>query len=318
MGADKELTPRAVFSISLNEIAVREIDLDNLLGDNTVYSHTMKIYDSDGTDVTSSIGSGSSESSGTLTFGINGALAGTYTIVFWITCDQETPNTADIKFPVEVVLIVESSATTATSTASETLVSYALLTLNDLKASLQIAFSTTTYDTSLALMVNEATGMIEKKCHRRFKQTTYTTETYDGTGTKQLWIRNPPIISITLITVDNETISEATDYDDYDGYRIEPQVNGHKMEGMLYLSNGWDKGEQNVEVTYSGGYTTIPDDIRRAAVMMIREWYNMYRNTQGFKSESIGKYSYSYDALPDSVQKSIDDYLAPYILDYFK
>ena len=316
--SDKELTPRAVFSISLDEIAVRTIDLDNLLGDNTVASHTMKVYDSDGTDVTSTIGEESDESSGTLTFGVNGATAGTYTIVFIITCDQETPSETAITFPVEVVLVVGSSAKTATSTAAETLVSYALLTLNDLKASLQIAFSTTTYDTGLALMINDATARIEKICQRRFKQTTYTTETYDGTGTPQLWIRNPPIISVDLITVDNETISLATDYDDYDGYRIEPQINGHKMYGMLYLSNGWDAGEQNVEITYSGGYTTIPDDIRRAAVMMIREWYNMFKNTEGYKSESIKNYSYSFDTLPDTVKKAIDDCLAPYILDYFK
>ena len=314
MGADKELTPRAVFEISLNEIATRTIDLDNILGSNTVASHTMKVYNSSDTDVTSTIGEGSSESSGTLTFGINGATAGTYTIVFWITCDQETPDETAIKFPVEVVLIVTDSATEATSTAAETLVSYALITLNDLKASLNIAFSNTEYDNALVLMINEATATIESMCGgRRFAQTTHTTETHSGDGSKNLWVANPPIISVSAVTIDNETVSEATDYDDYDGYRIEPLVKGCKMPGLLYRSDGWDEGDQNIEVTYSGGYATIPYDIRRAAIMICRGWYDLYRYT-----ETVGNYSFSFEGLildrikGKSLKNDISNLLAPY------
>jgi len=309
MSADLELTPRSVFAISKDQLAVRTIALANILGSNTVSTCAMAIYNSSGTAVTANFSKGSSVSSTTLTFGVKGYAEGTYTIVFSIVCNETTPDGNAITFPVEVVLEVVDTATSATSTSSETLVSYSLVSLNNVKASINIPFNTSTYDTAIVLMINDATAFIEKYCQRRFKSAAYTTETHSGDDKKGLWVFNPPIISVSAITIDNTAQAQATDYDDNDGYWIEPVLNGSKMYGMIYRQDGWDKGEQNIEVTYVGGYATIPYDVRRAAILVIREWYDQFKNKEGYNP---GKYMYRDDFISEKVMKQIDILLQPY------
>jgi hypothetical protein len=310
MSADLELTPRSVFSISKDQRAVRTIALANILGSNTVASHAMAIYNSVGTAVTSNFSEGSSVSSTTLTFGVKGYAEGTYTIIFSITCTETTPNGNAITFPVEVVLEVVDTATSATATTAETLESYALVTLDDVKAVLNIPFATATYDNVLILLINDATAWIEKYCTRRFKQTIYTNETHSGSGEKGLWILNPPIISVSAVSIDDEAQAESTGYTDTDGYVIEPILQGCKTLGMLYRQDSWDKGEQNIKVTYTGGYATIPYDVRRAAALTIKEWYDIYKNKEGYNP---GKYQYRDDFLSDKIMRHIDILLAPYM-----
>jgi uncharacterized phiE125 gp8 family phage protein len=194
--------------------------------------------------------------------------------------------------------------------ANEDLVSYALISLADAK--IEINVSTTDHDEFITRAINNATAAIEKYCARRFASTTYTAERHNGTGTKFLYLNHKPIISVSSVTVDGDAVTEAADYEDEDKYWIEPMIKGGKAEGALYLPNGWSVGEQNVVVTYVAGYGSIPYDVRRATATLIKEWYNMYSNKDGLKSESIGRYSYSFAALPPETMKHIESILDNY------
>lgn len=311
---DIELTPRAVFSITKDRVTQRTLDLTDILGTNTVKSHTMTIYDSSDVDVTSNFGKSSSEASGIITFGIKGHATGTYTIKFVVTCDQTAPDgTTDLVFTADLILEVTDTPTSTDAATAEQVASYALVSLSELKIAVQIALDTTTYDTALVQMINDVTDDIEKECEgRRFKSASYTSERYSGTGQKELFLRNFPITAVSSVTIDGETVNAASDYNDYSKYWIEPIIDGHKLYGVLYREDKWDRGDQNVVVSYTGGYTAIPGRLRRAAMLACKSLYNLYRNTEGKKSESIGKYSYSIDMLDTKIQDKIDDLIAPF------
>lgn len=309
---DIELTPRSSFSIELNRITQRTIDISDFLGSNTVAAITMTITDSDNTDVSSTFGKGVSESSGTVTFGVKGYAEGEYLIKFGVTLDETTPNGESLYFTFELILEVTDTSTSANAATAELLENYALVELNECKIALQIALGTTTYDSILIHMINDATAAIEKHCQRRFASTSYT-DRLDGTDRKLLYLCNKPIISVSSVTIDGTAITAASDYDDDSQYWIEPKFNGVKCIGAIYRADKWDAGSQNVVVSYTAGYASIPDDIRRACNMLIKEWYNIYQNEEGLKSESIGRYSYTFAMLSKEIVEHIYTLLENYV-----
>jgi len=304
---DVELSPRAVLNLTADRITQRTLDLTEILGTNTVASHTMKIYNSSGTDVTSNIGKGSTESSGIITFGIYGYAVGSYVIVFSIVCNEKTPDGTALKFTADINLEVTSTPKTTAAATAEVVCAHALVTLPELKIALGIALDTTTYDIALTHIINDVTDEIERICNgRRFASTAYTGERYNGNNEKFLFLRNYPIISVSSVTMDDETVTAASAYTDYDKYWIEPILNGSKYEGVLFLENKWNKGDRNIVISYTGGYATIPGKLRRAAISLAKEYYHMLRNATGLKSESIGDYSYTMDLMNDKVISKVE------------
>jgi hypothetical protein len=101
------------------------------------------------------------------------------------------------------------------------------------------------------------------------------TEKYDGTGTPTLALLNYPITAVSSLTINNMTIQASPDgvvtgyvFDDY-------------TLKLIGLGGAWDlapafygtpenfiKGFQNVAVSYTAGYASVPADISQALV----EW----------------------------------------------
>jgi len=88
-----KISPRSELdSMILGEDYAYELDTTDELGTKTVASHTYKIYDSSGTDVTTTFGGGSSITAGVITFGIKAYAVGTYTLKFIVTCNEMLPD----------------------------------------------------------------------------------------------------------------------------------------------------------------------------------------------------------------------------------
>ncbi len=182
---------------------------------------------------------------------------------------------------------------------SKAIYSYALASLAAVKDALGITSSDD--DNLLTRQINAVTDYIESYCGRRFKDTTYTDEYYDGDGETDLILKQFPItdtaeISITFVSDDVET---AVDNDDLEFYND---------EGMIYYPR-WPRGRKNIKITYSAGYATIPADLAQACIELVATIHNR-RKTGGAKSESIGDYSITYGDLEASplAQKVIDFY----------
>ena len=88
-----EISPRKELDAMVaGEEYAYEVDLNKELGTKTVSSHTYKIYDNSGVEVTNTFGGGSSISSGIITFGVKAVSVGKYTLQFIVTCNELLPD----------------------------------------------------------------------------------------------------------------------------------------------------------------------------------------------------------------------------------
>lgn len=65
------------------------------------------------------------------------------------------------------------------------------------------------------------------------------------------------------------------------------------------LSGCFPTGRQSIEVKYTAGYTTIPDDLQQGAVMAIQAIYAASKLDPNLKSEKIGDYAYTLKNVSD-------------------
>jgi len=173
----------------------------------------------------------------------------------------------------------------------ETLESYALIALDDVKESLGI--SDASKDNILTRYINYATDLIEKYCNnRRFKETTYTDEEVNGSGTHYLNLKHFPVTSITKLEYRTSSDYSASDFDQVDtsDYILESSDSG-----MIYFPRGFVRGTRNYRVTYIAGYATIPHDLEEACGQLVSYLYKNAGKTEGIKSETLGRYSVTYD-----------------------
>lgn len=162
------------------------------------------------------------------------------------------------------------------------LVAYALVTLNDVKSFLGITGSG--QDTILTLLINMVTEHIEKRCGRRFADTTYTEEEYDGNAVKTLQLKNFPVTVTQAFKLEkNGAYDNSDDWEevDSDEYWVDNDT------GIITKTTPFNKGTKNWRVTYSGSYLIIPYDLQFLAMNLIAEAFNK-KSIQGIESEKLG------------------------------
>ena len=103
------ISPRSeIDSMVTGEEYAFELDVNKELGTKTVAAYTYKLYNSSGTEVTSTFGGGSSILSGIITFGVKAVSVGKYTLKFIITCNEILPDgTTPYEFYVELTVAVQ-------------------------------------------------------------------------------------------------------------------------------------------------------------------------------------------------------------------
>lgn len=145
----------------------------------------------------------------------------------------------------------------------------------------------------LTNLLTSASEMVEDYCNRLFTSTPYATEDQDGSGDNQLWVRNPPITGLTSIYVidasgDDETILAADfDWDADTGHvRFDPEADSD--------FTWFPVGIGNIQITYTGGYAAIPDQVQDAVILVAMQLYGAGAVTNPtLKSERLGEYSYT-------------------------
>ena len=142
------------------------------------------------------------------------------------------------------------------------LLSYALTNLSDVKESLGIPSSDTSKDNLIIRKINQATLAIENYCGRRFKETTYTDEVYNGTHTDQIVLKQRPISAVTLKGRDTSLNEDDFETLQTNIYFVESEA------GILNLVFNAVGRWGAYSVTYTAGYATIPADLAEACVSL--------------------------------------------------
>ena len=178
-----------------------------------------------------------------------------------------------------------------------------LCALADVKTYLGI--TDTNSDAVLTTLVTNASTLIESYCNRVFLSAPYT-ETRNGTGGPKLLLLNAPITAVASLTVDGYGIVPAPDAIS-PGYLFDQQV--------LYIRPGAYPGEfvrgiQNVTVSYTAGYVTVPPDVNQACVELVAAKYAK-RNRIDKHSETLGSaqtISFDLSDMPAQVKTALASY----------
>jgi len=184
-------------------------------------------------------------------------------------------------------------------------VDYALTTRARAKTFLDI--SGTADDDLIDRLINAVTDFVERFCDRRFKQTDYSNEVYDGNGTNRLFLRQYPVVSGKTFTLErrdsyyNEDSWSTIDSEHYfvkEDEGIIIYVGGIVSEGAVFV-----KAPQHYRVTYTAGYNfdnktpgnTLEDvgigDLEVAVWKLIGKLYNNRKLSTDVKSERLGDYA---------------------------
>jgi hypothetical protein len=159
-----------------------------------------------------------------------------------------------------------------------------------------------TDDALLSRLLDVSAELIERSCNRVFGATIYS-ETRDGNGLGFMVFSNRPVVSVGSLTINGQSI---------------PQSMNHASGGWV-LASSWKialrgayrfhEGVQNVSITYTAGYATIPPDLTQACCLLASLAYKE-RDRMGIDSKTVGgeTISFTKDDLPPSVMQTINNY----------
>lgn len=142
-----------------------------------------------------------------------------------------------------------------------------LATRDDVKNAEGIDLAVTTYDAEIDALILSVTQRMRR--YARFSlDSESVTEKFDGPPWPEIVLGSAPIISITSVTESGAVLAGT-------GY----ETAGRRL---IRLSGGypiaWVRGSRNVTVVYSAGFSSIPADIQRAAVLQIRHELHLGKN----------------------------------------
>lgn len=195
------------------------------------------------------------------------------------------------------------------------LLSYALCSVSDVKELLGIASSDTSKDNLIKRKINQATELIEGYTGRRFKSTTYTDEVYDGSGTRELVLRNYPVSNLTLKGRDGSENNPSTSTVDTSQYFID--ANSGILKALSSFYGTYDRWL----VTYTAGYTTIPYDLQEACATLAAHLVGNITSTdsgQTVKRKTEGSRSVEYFDSTSNTANSFADLGIDDTLDRYK
>jgi len=159
-----------------------------------------------------------------------------------------------------------------------------LVTLQELKDYLKI--SDTENDTKLNLVLTQADEYIKSQCERNFEYGTYTEKVRIANGV--LFLKERPV----------ESITEVIDVSGYE-YSV---WDFNSETGEVYLEEQIDS---IAEVTYVGGYQSIPNDLKMAVIRLAEYLFN---NPEGVKNVNFEGVTVAYTDTLVLVQQVIYRY----------
>ena len=151
-------------------------------------------------------------------------------------------------------------------------------------------------------LIRVASAQIDTYCNRHFTYAEYT-ETLNGNGGGEIIVRNPPIESITSVTLlypHSDNIVYDTTYFDFS-----PELHGGEIrwaaDGSWGSCRGFSRGWRNIVVIYQGGFPVIPDEIKYVTSEIVKQLYSPELASGLIAAEKLGDYFYKLDK--DSQQR---------------
>ena len=173
-----------------------------------------------------------------------------------------------------------------------TLNSNALTTLAMAKTYLKIPTAETSMDSIIELFINASSQMIESETDRKIKAQSIT-EIHHGRDSNIIMLNEWPINSITSVSIGSGMSDPPTILDPSE-YGI-----GDEGNSVVLFRTRFQRGYNNVNVVYNGGYAVTPSDLEHACLWMVY-YYRMMRESGDIGRTSKGKGDESISILQEA------------------
>jgi len=174
-----------------------------------------------------------------------------------------------------------------------------LTTLTNVKEHLDIEPDDTRFDPVLERLITASSRQAEAYCNRTFEIRDFT-ENYDGTASDILFLDNTPIVSVNVLSIDDESLQpeEFKVYDDY----------------VRLVSRLFTCGKRNVSIEYSAGYfdaqtESPPADLEDACIQLVAFKFSL-RGAEALAERRVNQSAdrFAEAAIPLSVAIILDKY----------
>jgi hypothetical protein len=163
-------------------------------------------------------------------------------------------------------------------------------TVEDVESFLQIEIDKTLQIIATASALTEASAAIRNYTRQYLEQIDDDVITLDSSGGSRLFLPELPVLEVTKVIEDGVTLTQGDDY----------KLGQH---GILHrIGKRWSIGIQNITITYSHGYTDIPDDIVAVCTRAASRAYQAGLRAadsdglMGVASKSLGDFSVAFQA----------------------
>lgn len=149
--------------------------------------------------------------------------------------------------------------------------SYDLASLDDVKDYLDIRGSDTIVDDLLEDLISRVTVAFHNYCGiNQFIAQDYT-EYQSGSGTPDLFPKNTPVNSVSLLAEDFDWVWGTDSTFSSDEYAI--------LDDRIVLKDEvFPEGIRNIKITYNAGYTSAPLDLKQVCIMEVGRIYKLRNN----------------------------------------
>jgi len=173
-----------------------------------------------------------------------------------------------------------------------------LTTLSDVKAWLNV--QTTNDDALLTRLISAASTFIQSWLNRQIASQSYT-QTLNGNASRKMVLENWPITAVSSLTIDGVVVSQSPN-SQTTGYMFDDKV-------VYLISRSFCRGLQNIVISYTAGYSSVPLDIAQACIELVSMRYRE-RDRIGLASKAVGgeTTAYSLKDMSDSVRAQLSQY----------
>ena len=163
-------------------------------------------------------------------------------------------------------------------------------TVEDVEAFLQVEINEPVQVASVERALAEATAAIRNYCRQYLELVEDEEITLDSAGGARLFLPELPVIEVSEVVEDDETLVVDDDY----------KLGQHGILHRQPAGRKWARGVQIITITYSHGYETLPDDIiaiaTRAAARAFQAGLRAADDEAvvDVRAKSLGDFSVSY------------------------
>lgn len=165
---------------------------------------------------------------------------------------------------------------------------------------------------AINLIIEGISKEIDNRTNSSFISNTATDEYHDGLGSfrRDYFTKHVPILAISALSTTQNTSDESTTWTELTEGRGEDFIK-YTETGKITIINGSyipPETEQGMKVTYTWGYSSIPNDIRRLAILMCARDLRLATASKniavgGGKSEDLG-----YTLMDMEIDKTLAKY----------